>query len=81
LEETERVEASGHGEIYSYSVMRRAEPPFVIAYVRLAEGPVMLTNIVDSDPDAFAIGKAVEVFFKETAGGASPAPCFRLLPC
>lgn len=80
LAETEWVEASGRGEIYSYSVMRRAQPPFVIAYVRLAEGPVMLTNIVDSDFDALAIGKSVELIFRETVGNGPPAPCFRLVP-
>ena len=35
---TEWVPASGRGTIYSYSVMRRASPPYAIAYVTLAEG-------------------------------------------
>ena len=34
-EETEWIEASGKGEIYSFSVMRRAAPPYAIAYVTL----------------------------------------------
>lgn len=80
LQETEWVQALGRGEIYSYTVMRRADPPFAIAYVRLAEGPVMLTHIVDCDPGALAIGKGVEIVFKDTVGGGPPAPCFRLLP-
>ncbi|BDC26994.1 hypothetical protein NB2BOR_A12850 [Bordetella parapertussis] len=41
--------SSGQGEIFSFSVARTATP-YVVAYVRLAEGPLMLTNIVDCDP-------------------------------
>ena len=47
----EWVEASGKGEIYTYSVMRRSDPQYVIAYVRLDEGVTMMTNIVECDPD------------------------------
>jgi uncharacterized OB-fold protein len=39
-------EVSGKGKVYTYSVMERANPPYVIAYVELAEGPKMMTNIV-----------------------------------
>src|SRR5271156_1086453 len=46
---TEWTTASGKGTIYSYSVMRRAEVPYVIAYVTLDEGTTMMTNIVDCD--------------------------------
>ena len=75
--DTEWREASGKGTIYSYSVMRRAEIPYVIAYVTLDEGVTMMTNIVDADFDAIAIGKAVEVTFRETEGGMA-LPVFRL---
>lgn len=74
--DTEWREASGKGRIYSYSVMRRTETPYVIAYVTLDEGVTMMTNIVDADFDA-AIGKAVEVTFRETEGGMA-LPVFRL---
>jgi uncharacterized OB-fold protein len=69
------MEASGHGTIYSYSVFRRAPIPYVIAYVTLAEGPTMMTNIVDCDLDAIRIGQAVRVAFKPTDGGP-PVPMF-----
>ena len=75
--DTEWREASGKGTIYSYSVMRRAEIPYVIAYVTLAEGVTMMSNIVDADFDAIAIGRAVEVTFRETEGGMA-LPVFRL---
>jgi uncharacterized OB-fold protein len=68
-------EASGRGTIYTYSVMRRAPVPYAIAYVTLAEGPTMMTNIVDCDLDAIKIGQAVKLVFKPTEGGP-PVPMF-----
>jgi uncharacterized protein len=38
---------SGDARIYSYSVMRSAPEPYAIAFVTLAEGPTIMTNIVD----------------------------------
>jgi len=73
---TEWMELSGQGTIHSYSVSRRAEPPYTIAYVELAEGPIMLTNLVDCDFDALAIGQLVKLAFKPTKGGRV-VPCFR----
>lgn len=73
---TEWVEGSGRGTIYAFSVMRRVPEPFALAYVTLAEGPTMLTNIVDCDFDALEIGQPVEVVFKPSDGGP-PVPMFR----
>ena len=76
-DDTRWVETRGEGEIYSVSVMRRGEgAPFAVAYVTLAEGPVILTNIVDCDHDALAIGQPVRVVFKPTEDGAPPIPMF-----
>ena len=72
---TEWQTASGPGTIYSYSVMRRAEVPYAIAYVTLAEGVTMMTNLVDCDFDALKIGQRVRVVFKPTEGGP-PVPTF-----
>jgi uncharacterized protein len=72
---TELQQASGNGVIYTYSVMRRAPIPYAIAYVSLAEGPTMMTNIVDCDLDQIRIGQAVRLVFKETEGGP-PVPMF-----
>lgn len=69
-------DASGKGTIYTFSVMRRAKEPYAIAYVTLAEGPTMLTNIVDCDFDALAVGRPVAVVFKDTENGP-PLPMFR----
>ncbi len=74
-DKTEWRNASGHGVIYSYSVMRRVEVPYVIAYVTLDEGVTVMTNIVDCDPDTVRIGQRVKVKFQPSDGGP-PVPMF-----
>ncbi len=72
---TEWKESAGRGVIYSFSVMRRASPPYVIAYVTLGEGVTMMTNLVDCDFDALRIGQPVRVVFAPSDGGP-PVPMF-----
>ena len=74
-DKTEWVEASGNGTVYTYSVMRRAPVPYAIAYVTLAEGPTMMTNIVDCDLNSIKVGQAVRLVFKPSDGGP-PVPMF-----
>lgn len=62
-------EASGRGTVYTYSVMRRVEVPYVLAYVTLEEGPTLMTNIVDCDVDSVRIGQAVQVRFRQAPQG------------
>lgn len=69
---------SGRGTVYSYTVARGgASPgwkqhlPYVVAYVRLDEGPTLLTNLVDCDPESLAIGTAVAVVFDDTGEGSA----------
>ncbi|MDP6691702.1 MAG: Zn-ribbon domain-containing OB-fold protein [Alphaproteobacteria bacterium] len=76
---TSWYEASGRGKVYSWSVMRRTEIPYAIAYVTLAEGVTMLTNIVEADFDSIEIDKDVEVVFRPTEGGQA-LPVFRPAP-
>jgi uncharacterized protein len=81
---TEWFEASGRGRIYSYTVNHRGEgayqgqPPFVLAYVELDEGPRMMTNIVDcpQTPEALELDMKLEVKF-ETLDDAIALPLFR----
>jgi uncharacterized OB-fold protein len=75
LGKVEWVEVSGNGKIYSLSVMARAEVPYAIAYVTLAEGPSMMTNIVDCDLTKLQIGQDVVLKFVPTEGGP-PMPMF-----
>jgi uncharacterized OB-fold protein len=74
--DTDWFASAGKGRIYSYSVMRRSEVPYVIAYVTLPEGVTIMSNIVDCDPDSVAIDQEVTVVFKETEGGVS-LPLFK----
>jgi uncharacterized OB-fold protein len=76
---TEWYQASGHGTVYTFSVMRRASPPYVIAYVTLDEGVTMMTQIVDCDVERLAIGDAVSVTFEATESGHA-LPVFRPRP-
>ena len=79
---TEWFEASGQGEIYACTVTRRMggswgrAAPFVLAYVELDEGPRLMTNIIDCDPETVAIGQRVEVVFEATDEGPA-LPRFR----
>lgn len=74
----EWITASGTGTIYTFSITRRgASAPYCIAYVRLDEGLMMLTNIVDVDLDSVRIGQRVRVAFKESESGMS-VPMFTI---
>lgn len=70
------AQSAGHGTIYSFSPMRRGTPvPYAIAYVTLDEGCTMMTNLVDCDFDALAIGQPVKVAFRPAEDG-TPVPVF-----
>ncbi len=73
--DTQWLEASGAGTVYSWSVERRATPPYAIAFVTLPEGPTLLTNIVDCDFDTLAIGQQVTLAFETRED--QPVPVFR----
>ncbi len=69
---------SGKGTVYSFSVTRagasrswRDHLPFVVAYVQLDEGPIMMTNIVDCDVETVEIGMPVTAVFDDTGEGTS----------
>lgn len=72
---TEWEAASGRGTIYAFSPMRRLPVPYTIAYVTLDEGPTMMTNLVDCDPDSLAIGGRVRLAFRPAEDG-NQIPCF-----
>lgn len=83
--EVEWVEADGTGTVYSYSIQATilgwpdAALPLVVAYVELDEGPRMLTNIVESDPDRVAIGTRVAVRFEPTSDDDIAVPVFEVM--
>lgn len=75
--DTHWEQASGDGEIYSLSTMRRgAGAPYTLAYVTLDEGVSMLTNIVTADHDSLAIGQRVTLEAVPSESG-QVVPMFR----
>jgi uncharacterized protein len=74
-DDTAWSEACGQATLYSFSTMGQGEAAYTLAYVTLAEGVTLLTNIVDCDPAALRIGQAVRVVFKP-AQDAQCVPMF-----
>ena len=74
-ENVSTFDASGKGVVYSFTVIRKGamaykeSGPFVIAYVELAEGPRVMTNIVDCDVETVKVGMPVEVVWHDTGQG------------
>ncbi|MBC7870937.1 MAG: Zn-ribbon domain-containing OB-fold protein [Chitinophagaceae bacterium] len=63
----EQFSFSGLGEIYSYTVVLdppesfQEQAPYVLALVKLDEGPLITAQITDLDEQAIAIGDRVEM--------------------
>lgn len=62
---------SGRGSVFSYTVFRRlyhpgfaGEMPYAVALVELDEGPRILSNIVNTDPEVVHCGMRVRVRFE-----------------
>ena len=74
------TEVSGRGTVYSFTVVRRGTGPFrdaapyVLAMVRLDEGPILMTNLVDVEWATVSIGQAVVVVFDPVDDPAGDSP-------
>jgi hypothetical protein len=77
-------EVSGLGTIYAVTIMRvpglgyAGKPPYTVATVTLDEGVRMLAQIVNSAPEAAAVGMRVRVAWMPLGEGVYPA--FEPLP-
>lgn len=76
-------EASGRGRLYTFSVVQRNDlppwdgrVPYVAAIVDLAEGPRMMSMVVDCEEDGLAIDMDLEVAFLDDEEGFT-LPVFR----
>jgi uncharacterized OB-fold protein len=83
--EIEWREVSGKGTLYSFAIQWRpqmpgfeSELPYVTAIVELAEGPRLVTNVVDiaADPEQVTCGMSLEVAFRDIDEQVS-LPVFR----
>lgn len=68
----EWVQASGHGTVYSFTIVQRAPSPafkgmlpYVVAVVALQEGPHMMSNIAGCAPTDVRIGMPVCVAWED----------------
>jgi uncharacterized OB-fold protein len=63
----EPFELSGAGTIYSYSVVRQApagfedQAPYVLALIKLTEGPLITAQLTDCDAEEVVIDQPVEM--------------------
>jgi uncharacterized OB-fold protein len=80
----EWVEASGNGTVLSWTIVRHPvseayadDIPYVIALIKLQEGPTMMSQIIDCDPESVRSGMRVEVSFQDWTDEIS-MPMFRL---
>lgn len=76
------IRASGDATIDTWTLVHRApapdiEVPYLVARVRLAEGPVLLTNLVDVPSDELTIGRAVQLAWRALPDGRQ-LPVFTL---
>jgi uncharacterized protein len=68
--EWEYEPSTGHGTVYSVTVVHRApgpgfELPFALAVIDLDDGGTMLTHVVGIEPDEVSIGLRVQVHFQK----------------
>jgi uncharacterized protein len=68
----EWVKLSGRGEVFAFCVYRQPfhpawekNIPYNVAYVKLTEGPLLMTNIVGCENKDIYIGMPVEVVFED----------------
>jgi uncharacterized protein len=71
-ESMEWIESQGKGNVYTFTVIRRApsegfleDVPYTLALIELDEGVRMMSTIIEQ-PEDIKIGDKVEVSFKET---------------
>jgi uncharacterized OB-fold protein len=75
-------DASGRGRVATFTVVRRGvspayEAPYIVALIDLAEGPRMMSWLVDTEPEDVVIGAPVTVDFEAWSDDVS-MPVFRL---
>jgi len=71
-------EASGNATLYTWSVVHvndlppfNGRVPYVAAVVDLAEGPRMMTNVVDCEADALKVGMPLRVEYRDLSDEAT----------
>ena len=65
---------SGRGTILSWVVFHRQylaeyKPPYNVVAVQLAEGPIVISNLVGTEPEGSWIGRGVQLCYEPDAEG------------
>ena len=68
--ESEYVQASGKGKIYSHTTYQKSphkgfKAPYSVVLVELDEGPRLISNMVDVKPEDIKIGMPVQVVYEK----------------
>ena len=69
------AQASGEGEVLTYSVVYQApypayapNTPYILAVIKLKEGPQMMANVLNCPTKGIKVGLKVRVCFEERQG-------------
>jgi uncharacterized protein len=72
----EWVRASGRGTVFTFTVTTAPlfnsyaeDLPYVVAVIKLEEGPTMMANIVNCKPEDVRVGMPAKVVFEERKDG------------
>jgi len=83
--DTQWIVASGQGKVYTFVVFHHVyhtafedEIPYVTAVIKLEEGPHLLSNIIDCDPNEVDCDIPVQVKWEDVSEGFS-IPKFKLV--
>ena len=78
-QDTEWIESSGRGTVYSWVVAAHPvaevlvdQVPYVVGLIELEEGVRVVGNVEGCDPGEVEAGMAVELFFEEAGGMRLP---------
>ncbi|MBI2964477.1 MAG: Zn-ribbon domain-containing OB-fold protein [Deltaproteobacteria bacterium] len=70
------VEAAGRGRVVTFTVVHQppfeayaGDVPYVLAVVKLDEGPQMMANVLGIEPAAMRVDLPVRVVFERRSGG------------
>ncbi|WP_020109964.1 Zn-ribbon domain-containing OB-fold protein [Nocardia sp. 348MFTsu5.1] len=85
MRDIEWVPAAGTGHLHTWTVVHQkysksfTDKPTVVAVVKLDEGPLLHTNLIDAEGTDLRVGMPVEVVFETVEEGAV-LPVFRPRP-
>lgn len=75
---------SGQAKLWSWVVMHQPyipaftdEIPYLVAYVQLEEGPLLISTVIDAEPEELEVGMDLQVDIDFYGPDHTPMPVFR----